>query len=987
MSPRPVRVMLAAALTAALASPAASAAADPEPVVVDPDDEVRLPAIEIPGLLESVRLYTDAWGVPHVFAANDHDAIFVQGFLHAQDRLFQMDVLRRTFEGTLAELVGAAALPSDVQLRTLGLSRAALATAAVLDDETLAWLDAYTDGVNAFMAQASGAPAEHAALSITLDGIRAWTNLDTLTIAKGLSFGLSFDLEDLDRTEALLSFQAAGSVLGFDGTALFFEDLYRSAPFDPGVSIPKARDALRTVSSAPLPRQLPEYLGSSTLELVRRARASVGQAPSVAAALTRSDAVSGSNWWVASGAVTDSGQPLLANDPHLALDTPATFYEIHLRVRQGVDSPTSVFGVSFPGTPGIIQGCNTWICWGSTVNPLDVTDVYQEQLVVDPIFGPTHSVFEGGTEPLVPIPQTYFVNAMVPGSPDTIVDAGIGVTDPGGLTLVVPRRNDGPIVSLFPDPTDPTRADAFSVAYTGWGATFELAAARRFARARSVDEFREALQSFDVGSQNWAVADREGHIAYFTSAEMPLREDLQTLNLPDGGVPPFVVRDGTHTLRHEWLPLEGEKPGDQALDFAVLPFDEMPQVVDPAAGYIVNCNNDPIGTTLDNDPLNQLRPGGGLYYLSPGYATGFRQGRVTRLFEEALADGGRVGPDDFARFQANHQLLDAEVLVPHLLQAFANAEASVGGSDLAAFAADPRVVEAAGRLAVWDFSTPTGIPEGFDPGDDPENLPEPTADEIADSVAATIYSTWRGQVVRRVIDGTLERIDADTGGTFGLSSLAPGSSLSVAALRNLLDNFPEDQGYGASGQGFFPGPGLRREDDRDANLLQSLVDALDLLASDEFAAAFGGSTDQDDYRWGRLHRIVFDHPLGPPFSIPNGSGLSDLSDELPGLARSGGFGAVDASSHSARADGVNEFMFGSGPNRRVVAETMALGPDMHEVIPGGQSGSPGSPFQTDQLRLWLTNHLKEFPHFPDEVVTAEQDGGTRVLLLPEGGLE
>ena len=141
---------------------------------------------------------------------------------------------------------------------------------------------------------------------------------------------------------------------------------------------------------------------------------------------------------------------------------------------------------------------------------------------------------------------------------------------------------------------------------------------------------------------------------------------------------------------------------------------------------------------------------------------------------------------------------------------------------------------------------------------------------------------------------------------------------------------------------------------RDYILLACLRDALDLLASDELAPAFHNSTDQDDYRWGYLHRIVYDHVLGGPFSVPP-SGIPNLGDDLPGIARAGGLGALDASAHSSRADGLNEFMFSAGPARRFVGEIKPNGPDAEEVIPGGESGVIGSPFQVDQLMLWLTN--------------------------------
>jgi penicillin amidase len=476
------------------------------------------------------------------------------------------------------------------------------------------------------------------------------------------------------------------------------------------------------------------------------------------------------------------------------------------------------------------------------------------------------------------------------------------------------------------------------------------------------------VQLFDVGSQNFAYADVHGDIAYFTSAEMPLREDLQTLGFPDGGTPPFFIRDGTHTLRHEWLPAPVNVMADptRSLPYAILPYSEMPHVVNPGAGYVLNANNDPVGTTVDNNALNQLRPGGGLYYLSPGYASAFRAGRIQREIDRLLTTGDELlSVGELRRLQANHELLDAEVLTPYILQAFLDASQPGASALLHAFSSDPEMAEAVMRLAAWDHSTPTGIPEGYDPGDDPANLPAPSQAEIDASVAASIYSVWRGQIVHQVIDHTLAGV--------GLDAFAPGSSTAVTALRHHLDSFDQNQGFGASGLDFFAFPGAgSREEARDLVILECLRSALDHLASDGFAPAFGGSTDQDDYRWGRLHRIVFDHILGPPFSIPPAGGLTSLSPELPGVARSGGFGAVDASSHSARADGVNEFMFGSGPARRFVGVMEPGGPEAEEVIPGGQVGIVGHPHYASQLPLWLTNAYHPFPYRPNDVVQATE---------------
>jgi penicillin amidase len=409
---------------------------------------------------------------------------------------------------------------------------------------------------------------------------------------------------------------------------------------------------------------------------------------------------------------------------------------------------------------------------------------------------------------------------------------------------------------------------------------------------------------------------------------------------------------------NEWIPLSPghEQPG-QAIPYEVLPFDEMPQVRNPAAGWFVNANNDPAGTTLDNNPLNQLRPGGGILYLNAGYS-GFRAGRITQVLKAKLA-AGRVSAEDMQALQADVGLIDAQFFVPWILAAWDNATSAGAPPILAAFAGDLQVAEAIARLRAWDFTTPTGIREGYDASDPAETLEEPTAVEVAQSVAATIYSVWRSQFVAGTVDTTLASLG------LGSSALRPSGDQSLAALRTLLERFPVLNGFGVSGVNFFdvPGvadPGVRR----DVVMLQSLSNALNRLASGDFAAAFNGSTNQDDYRWGKLHRIVFDHPLGEPFSGPPALGAfpAPLAG-LRGIPADGGFGVPDASSHDVRANSVNAFMFGHGPARRFVGEGLPTGIRGQLSLPGGPCGVPGSPYYLNLLRRWLANDM--FPQLFD----------------------
>lgn len=885
-------------------------------------DDIRF---EIDRLDSRARIIRDADGVVHIFARTEHDLIFLQGWVHARDRLFQMDTLRRTASGTLAELLGDGALASDVQLRTFGLRRAAERALGVLSPQSLAAIDAYAAGVNEY-ALANPLPPEYLALELTT--FEPWTVIDTLAVAKLFAFSLSFDLQDdIDRTVALQTYVAVGDALGFDGTALFFEDVNRSAPFDPASTIPDASVASGASASARSGGSRAAAVDEGMAGMARDYLDHLRSLPHVDRVVRGDDDDGGSNEWAISGALTESGRPLLANDPHLTLDTPAIFYPIHLRApRAGFD----VIGSSFPGAPYVILGNNRRLAWGATVNRMDATDVFQETIAPDPTSSARIGiVYDDAVEPIVPLPQVFRVN-LLDGVPDTIVPVPPGGPVPEAV-LIVPRRNEGPIFSL-----DLAAGTALSVMYTGFSGTREIDAFRGFNLARDLDDFVDAVQSFDVGSQNWAVADVRGNIAHFTSAEMPVRADLQAGLV--AGLPPFFIRNGS-TSSTDWLPVSNPQPA-QSVPFEILPFNEMPQIVNPPAGFFVNANNDPAGLTLDNDPLNQLRPGGGIFYLESQYNLGLRAGRITRLLRDKLALGPLTA-DDMREIQADVQQADAVVLVPFLLDAFDAAEDPAADPALAAFAADPRIVEAIDRLADWNGATPTGLEEGWDAADVDGVRSPPGQAEIDASVASTIYAIWRGRVIANTIDATLDPL--------GLPR--PGRERTLIALRHFLDTYPISQGVGASGLDFFQVPGVAdAEAERDILLLRSLSEALDLLASDAFADAFGNSTDQDDYRWGRLHRIVLDSPLGGPFSQP-----PQPSDPV-GFATDGGYQTVDPADHALRADDDGGFMYGAGASRRYVADFGSRRRiEARSSLPGGPSGDIFSPFFDTLLDRWLTN--------------------------------
>jgi penicillin G amidase len=240
-----------------------------------------------------------------------------------------------------------------------------------------------------------------------------------VAVAKGIAFGLSFDLGDIDRTVALLTYRGAGQLLGFDGTKLFFEDLFRSAPFTSAATLPDATAAAADpgrveVLSATADNvldydaidQAAAALRPETIALAQKFVEDMKRSPFFGPIID--DPLSfGSNEWAVHGSRTTSGKAMMANDPHLALDMPATFYPITLRTPQ-----MTVTGMGFAGAPFVIQGRNLHIGWGSTVNPMDVTDVFEEEVVVDPAApaGLSTVYADGKKEILFPYLQTFRKN-------------------------------------------------------------------------------------------------------------------------------------------------------------------------------------------------------------------------------------------------------------------------------------------------------------------------------------------------------------------------------------------------------------------------------------------------------------------------------------------------------------------------------------------------------------------------------------------------
>ena len=291
--------------------------------------------LALAGLAAPVEVLRDRHGIPHIYAASPEDAHFALGFVHAQDRLWQMEMNRRIGSGTLAEVLGPPALETDRFMRTLGLRGVAAENLRRYDDETRRQLEAYAAGVNAFLNARRVLPPEFWLLNFSPE---PWTALDSIVWTKVMAL----DLAGNWRSELLR--MRLSQTLPLERLQEFL------APY-PGDAAPKLPD-LKAL-----------YLGIEKK-----------LAPDRVFSQLDPDAVPGSNSWAVAGARSASGKPLLANDPHLGLTAPPVWYFAHLHA-PGID----VIGGTLPGVPGILVGRNDRIAWGLTNTGADVQDLYLER--------------------------------------------------------------------------------------------------------------------------------------------------------------------------------------------------------------------------------------------------------------------------------------------------------------------------------------------------------------------------------------------------------------------------------------------------------------------------------------------------------------------------------------------------------------------------------------------------------------------------------
>jgi len=590
--------------------------------------------LQLSGLHAPVTVARDASGIAQISADDPHDLFMAQGYVHASERFWQMEVWRHIGAGRLSELFGPSEIATDRFVRTLGWREAAQRDLDAASPEAKAALQAYADGVNAWIDAHRGALSlpfvvigAKAGLGGGLGGYNPepWTPLDSATWSKVQAWNLggNFDSEvfrlaadarlgDPTLTNELFPPYPAGAPI----------EVPTGAPGSGGAGAPGGGTAAAagpsgagssaSVTGARSSALISADLSAGWSDLGTIATGLLAVAGLDNAGGTLGGHGIGSNDFVVAPSKSASGHALLANDPHLGLDMPSVWYMngLHCRVVSAA-CPYDVVGVSFPGVPAVILGHNATIAWGATnVNP-DVEDLFQEK--ADPA-DPTHYLFRGQSLPFTVRHEVI----KVAGAPD--------------VTFDVRSTGHGPIVSDVSD-----RLKATGALYSlRWTATAEpdriVDSFLALDRATDWTDFRAALSVYGAPSQNFVYADVSGNIGLQIPGLVPIREDPT-----DRGDRPVPGWDGLH----EWT--------------GYVKYDDLPRLYDPPSGIIATANAAAVDAKFP-------------YFIGQEWDPGYRVARITSLLTGAAAHGG-VSQATLSAIQLDPSVGRAPLVIDQLGQA------------------------------------------------------------------------------------------------------------------------------------------------------------------------------------------------------------------------------------------------------------------------------------------------------------------------------
>ncbi|WP_374305061.1 penicillin acylase family protein [Ferrovibrio sp.] len=518
-----------------------------------------------------IEILRDRHAVAHIRGASRADAAFGLGYAHAQDRLWQMEIQRRVAAGRLAEVFGQQALNTDKFIRTLGIRRKAVAAFAALRPETQTYLQAYANGVNAFLETRSGPlPPEFLIFDITPE---PWVPADSLGWLKMMAWDLGgnwgSELARLGLAQRLTPQQIEEFYPPYPGDApvalAHFSDLYRQ--------VAEAIDIDHLQQMLPPPR--PEGLGS--------------------------------NNWVVNGKRTVTGQPLLANDPHLGLTTPAIWYFAHMASPSG-----ATIGATLPGVPGVILGHNGRVAWGFTNTGPDTQDLYIEK--IDPA-DPTRYITPEGSAPFI------------------LHDEVIRVRGSDPVTLSVRETRHGPVISDIHDASKRLLQPGYVLAFCWTALRDDDTTADALTGVDTIADWAGFLNNyrrFVSPQQNIVYADREGNIGFLAPGLVPIRKPENDLK----GLAPAPGWDA----RYDWA--------------GFIPFDQLPRSYNPSQGMLVTANH-------------KIVPDSYPYFITSEWAEPFRARRIETLLRERPVHS----VESFKQIQGDITSLMAAEILPLLLGA------------------------------------------------------------------------------------------------------------------------------------------------------------------------------------------------------------------------------------------------------------------------------------------------------------------------------
>ena len=802
-----------------------------------PDHEIDVTGLPLSDFVEVIR---DERGIPHIYGTNVDDILFAQGYVHAQDRFWQLEFWSHLSTGRLASLIGEPGVGADLLFRTFGFHKVALEEYESLESEFKNDLINYTAGINAYI---ESRPQNRLSLE---HFVLQFLNPDYVVGTYEPHYPLAW-----------------AKMMAYDLNGNYTSEISNSKTFN--TLSPEIYNLLIPPYPEEHPYIVEEWEGRGTFASTGKANNFQQMTQSFFIKYVTKDMQTnqslGSNSWVVDGTLTDTGLPLLANDPHLSVQLPAIWYENGLHCfPKNRDCQLDTVGFSFAGSPYVIIGYNSDIAWGLTNMGPDVQDLFIEKI-------------NPGNE------NQYQVDDEWIDMQRTTEIIEVAGSDP--IVIEVRETHHGPIVSdrsfpinlsseegesTFREEARIDLPDNFAVSLS-WSALIPgetFVGIREFNYASNWEEFREATKKFHVPAQNLLYADRDGNIGYQSPGKLPIR------------------RDGLHGD----LPIEGWLSENDWQGF--VDFEELPYTLNPSSGYIITANQ----SVHPDQPWPNY------------YARGYRAEAIERVINQYMS--GKISVDDMQAMQINNFDYSAAYVLPYV---FNNVYI------------DSQVLT---ELKEWAIS---------------EEKFEMNIESTGAAAWAVFYKTLAEQTFEELV------VFDNAGNEI---SLQPGNSDSTSEIfRTLLKD-----------------PNHIMWDDVNTSGKENLTDILErtLSISDKTIVEIFGSSDSDDWEWGKIHTITYPTNLLGEAGIPILTGLVNIGP----VETSGSNFAINSTDWGFGDD----FTIGSYPSMRMVVDLSNLD-NSRTVLPSGQSGHVMSKYYDDQVDNWIENDMYA-NYFSREIVELNQ---------------